>query len=896
MSLPSDWDPIFEAAAKRYNVDPNLLRSIMMVESNGNPRAVGPVTRTGERALGLMQLMPETARSLGVTDPFDPNQAIPAAAALMAQNLTRYGTPQAALMAYDGGTDPAKWNNPETQGYVPKIINAFKSFIVPSAEAKEPPPSSTNNGMTGADIRAMFDKQSGASAAPGADNANTGQDNGTESLPAVLRRLRGEQPSEGTPDAGLGDSGSSAPQSNQPITGADIRAQFDKAQPVAPAEPPNSSVSIPDASAPLSVKLPAPDNQGHSSAIVDMGLQPSIDAAKEAYANTPPLVNPNGPVGQWMRAHGLGNIATTPFPLAADVNALGAGALNAYQRGVMYLGNKLGMPLLARDIAALPEAMPGNSDIHPLPKAADGAVETENKLAPKAAATAPSAPPLLGEDFKAAPFAPSYHAPEGAPTGETMPVAPTANPANKLAPASTPAETANKLAPEAVAAPSAVNATEPAAETVQAAPAQAAATPAPDETVTATNPLAPGVNVESQDVTAPKGRLLPIRTQAQADAEADRILRHFAGSGNTEIDTSSLIPGSHQTLSQAIKGGNAGIAGLERSIRDAPGQSAVDFQKVEDANKAARAAEAQRIIGTQPDIEALEAQRDEATQADHDKVFAPENLTPTEPTTALQVIDKTLAGRQGQRPVVKSALEDIRSRLVDADGNLQTDPDLLYGIRMSINDAISPKAAGTAGDARQAAAELMQVRAALDNDIEKGAPGFKDYIDQYAKLSAPIDGMQYLQNMRLTDANGNITLGKLDNAIKSLEAMRGKNGINAATNVTDEQLAALKNLRDDFRLDNKREIGRAIGSPTVQKLGTNRLMDVMGHPIVQAATKLGSVGTTLANPWVGVPMMLATQRMANLGEAGRAMVMESLRRKLLNPEQARSAFQQPPTP
>jgi hypothetical protein len=113
------YDDLIESAAKAQNIDPSLIRAVIQTESSGNPKAV-----SGKGAVGLGQLMPTTAKSLGVNDPTDPKQAIPAIAALLNENLTRYGNVQDALRAYHGGTDQKNWG-PLTQAYPQKVLSAM---------------------------------------------------------------------------------------------------------------------------------------------------------------------------------------------------------------------------------------------------------------------------------------------------------------------------------------------------------------------------------------------------------------------------------------------------------------------------------------------------------------------------------------------------------------------------------------------------------------------------------------------------------------------------------------------------------------------------------------------------------------------------------------------------
>lgn len=129
-NVDSGTDAIIDKASRRYGIDSGLIRAVIQAESNFNPRAV-----SSAGAQGLMQLMPATARGLGVTDSFDPEQNVMAGTRFLKDMLRRYnGNLDEALAAYNWGPGNVDKHGSdtlprETRAYLAKVKGYYAQYV-----------------------------------------------------------------------------------------------------------------------------------------------------------------------------------------------------------------------------------------------------------------------------------------------------------------------------------------------------------------------------------------------------------------------------------------------------------------------------------------------------------------------------------------------------------------------------------------------------------------------------------------------------------------------------------------------------------------------------------------------------------------------------------------------
>ena len=145
VGVPSDSaDGAFSAAVERiaaeHALPAGLIRSVIQAESNYNPFAISP-----KGALGIMQLVPETARRFGVSNAFNAEQNIEGGAKYLKYLLDRYpGDYPLVLAAYNAGEGAVARHGgvppyPETQKYVKKVLARFPKATAPKAAPVEHP-------------------------------------------------------------------------------------------------------------------------------------------------------------------------------------------------------------------------------------------------------------------------------------------------------------------------------------------------------------------------------------------------------------------------------------------------------------------------------------------------------------------------------------------------------------------------------------------------------------------------------------------------------------------------------------------------------------------------------------------------------------------------------------
>jgi hypothetical protein len=148
------YDSLIYTSAAKYGVDPLLVKAVIKQESGGKQyKSNGQVLTSSAGAIGIMQLMPGTAKGLGV-NPYDVAQNIDGGTKLLAENIQQFGSIPLALAAYNaGGGNVKKYGGippfAETQNYVKSIMSSYQGGNVSlSADPNAGSSSTSTDGTT----------------------------------------------------------------------------------------------------------------------------------------------------------------------------------------------------------------------------------------------------------------------------------------------------------------------------------------------------------------------------------------------------------------------------------------------------------------------------------------------------------------------------------------------------------------------------------------------------------------------------------------------------------------------------------------------------------------------------------------------------------------------------
>jgi hypothetical protein len=346
---------------------------------------------------------------------------------------------------------------------------------------------------------------------------------------------------------------------------------------------------------------------------------------------------------------------------------------------------------------------------------------------------------------------------------------------------------------------------------------------------------------------------------SRSTGEIQRVLQP----AKAGIDTTIYVPGTKPT--EAEVSGSPSVAFDQKLNRQ---QNPDPHIAQEKANNDARVEYYDQTAGTPTQVLRLKEAR--AEQATKDLATAFGNKQPTDAQPVVDTLNGILNDpRLKESDDIQKYIAPLVDRLKNADGTLKSDPETFYGVRENIarmqgKAAISEKP--TIGNVK---GQLQEIKDTLDGVIEKGAPGYRQYLDNYSTASRPIDAMEYLQEARpgLTNSSGTMTPAAFDRFMKNTVSDRSAGGIQPAGSLTDDQMEVLHNLHSDLkRLGNLNLSNPRSGSDTSMLLhGVKAAGNLALHGVAnKVAPVLGSIGVQMGkNALQNRAMTKMTQRVLN---------------------------------
>lgn len=328
-----------------------------------------------------------------------------------------------------------------------------------------------------------------------------------------------------------------------------------------------------------------------------------------------------------------------------------------------------------------------------------------------------------------------------------------------------------------------------------------------------------------------------------------------------------IVPGSEPTISQVSR--DPGLIAAEGPIMDALGGTGQLALRKSDQNAARQAALDNIIMPNAQNpqnpergsLEYAQAKRDSTVDTNKNAAFTPTTaqLGMADPTPVLDAINTIRkSSSTGPRKAVQDAMSFAEERLSQPGIN-PNDPETLYSIRKDLGLAREGKYNTDKSDMRLAKGELQTVIGKLDNVIDSAAPGYRKYMDLYAKRSIPLNQQEAMSNLRtgsqqpLSDPiaaqQGQKTMilapGKFQTKLQKFIA----SGDAADAHLSNSQMSILQDVGDDLDRGAAAQSGtiKAPGSDTFRNLSmANIIGRVMGDNFPDTAA--GQAVKTFAVP------------------------------------------------
>lgn len=916
--LQARVDQAFADASRAHDIDERWLRAVAQTESGGG---VDRVSHAG--AVGLMQIMPDTARHLGV-DPRDPVQSIHGAARLLDENLKRYGNPADAMRAYNAGTDRSRWANDETAAYPAKVMANMATIKQPEHK-QDTKPSALNDSIYGW----HDDAPAPASAKPALSDDIFGWDrNGSTpsvqeaaaSAPLTVKQ-KAEVFARDTANAMgrevaktgggvarlIGYLGSAGHLMDNPIAGeaTHIADEID-----------------------ANTQRDEDAEKGDFGSGVSHGIGGLAGAILTAEAGGLAL----RPAAALMQGSRAGRIAGKVLTgkdgnLVTNVahNALIGGAQSALDgsdvKGAVETGAALGAGgKLARIAADRIAGMAGGAGrlpgrimnyLDPEGQAIKDRAAQNEKNALDAAQAERDAVEQAAHAAQADAHAQTVANAQDAVRSAAAGVADKQEALRDIEKrASVPARevfTGERGARVITAPPSEQEVAAARAAHVESKSLHADAIKTLAEAKAAQDFHAASradEPLETNDApTSPEAAKTTSEQRAQeaAQTKAASKTSAFFSPEKMAAEIENAFTGPRRGLYEAetpgvwhtdpVRTGDVERAGLEANLRDQyPGA----FRLHDMANADAYATHVRSTIGSPEQLEKMEVARSEFEEAHRTSAFADEGSVPTADLHA--TLDKHIADNRGNA-AVQTALRAAKGALTEAsDEDGTVTPSNLWNVRKAIGYGLQKAAAGEATHMRAAAAKLSPFMDDLANRIDDGAPGFKQYLAGYASHSSAIDSARFLQSRGLLAHSTDSGVGEVVdyNKLKGLIGQIDRNEVSVAKKGTDaitpEQEMELRKVYRDMKaeLDMRKAAGTTTGSNTfknartqARKEGKGGLLHGavnMGASAIGAEALGGPEGILIHGGLNALTRGLEKRRAARLEETDQILINHLLRR------------------